>query len=104
MWLLLMAPLSIKLIQGNFWSLISLDNRKMISVIEFFFIIFSKSKILLEIKLPCLHITSVAFGGPNLDILFVTTANEGGLPPPSGSVFKVTGLGAQGYPMTKIQI
>ncbi|TMW39939.1 hypothetical protein DOY81_014981 [Sarcophaga bullata] len=63
-----------------------------------------KSKILLEIKLPCLHITSVAFGGPNLDILFVTTATEGGLPPPSGSVFKVTGLGAQGYPMTKIQI
>ncbi|XP_065365391.1 uncharacterized protein LOC135958414 [Calliphora vicina] len=64
----------------------------------------STGKILLQIKLPCLHVTSVAFGGPNLDILFVTTANEDDLPPPSGSVFKVTGLGVQGYPMTNIKI
>ncbi|KAM7349959.1 regucalcin isoform 3-T5 [Cochliomyia hominivorax] len=64
----------------------------------------STGKILLEIKMPCLHVTSVAFGGPNLDILFVTTANEDDLPPPSGSVFKVTGLGTQGYPMTNIKI
>ncbi|XP_037818666.1 regucalcin isoform X1 [Lucilia sericata] len=64
----------------------------------------STGKILLEIKIPCLHVTSVAFGGPNLDILFVTTANEGDLPPPCGSVFKVTGLGVKGYPMTNVKI
>lgn len=64
----------------------------------------STGKVLLEIRLPCLHVTSVAFGGPNLDILFVTTANEDNLPPPCGSVFKITGLGAKALPMTNIKI
>lgn len=31
--------------------------------------------ILLAIKLPTMHVTFVAFGGPDLDILFLTTTN-----------------------------
>ncbi len=52
-----------------------------------------------EIKMPCLRPTSCMFGGPNLDILFVTSCSrdflpggtlgyeEEALPPPAGSVF-----------------
>jgi len=61
-------------------------------------------KVLLEIKFPCKQITSAAFGGPNLDILYVTTASRGNLAEPAGTTFKVTGLGSKGLPMTKLQI
>lgn len=45
----------------------------------------------------------MAFGGPNLDELYVTTARFtiGGnvLPPPShGGTYKITGIDAKGYP------
>ncbi|CAH0557444.1 unnamed protein product [Brassicogethes aeneus] len=47
--------------------------------------------------------TSVAFGGPNLDELYVTSAsftvNGVELPPPDhGATFRVTGLGVKGFP------
>lgn len=59
-------------------------------------------KILQEIQIPDVpQITSVAFGGPNLDELFVTSGNldnKGGM---NGGLFKVTGLGAKGTEMHK---
>ncbi|EDW27442.1 GL20270 [Drosophila persimilis] len=55
-------------------------------------------KVLLEIKFPTKQITSAAFGGPNLDILYVTTAAKFDQPAPAGTTYKVTGLNATGYP------
>lgn len=52
----------------------------------------------MDIQLPATQITSLAFGGQNLDILYVTTANKDGKQPEgSGYLYKVTGLGAKGY-------
>jgi len=48
-------------------------------------------------------VTSVAFGGPQLDELYVTSANiflskeQKKKYPASGAVFRVTGLGVKGY-------
>ncbi|XP_067639573.1 regucalcin isoform X2 [Eurosta solidaginis] len=61
-------------------------------------------KVLLEIKFPCKQITSAAFGGPNLDILYVTTSAKFDQPSPAGSTYKITGLGARGLPMSKVQL
>jgi len=60
-----------------------------------------------EIKIPAEQVTSAAFGGPNLDILFVTTAatdRSGPQPPPAGSLFKVTGLGVKGFNGSKVRV
>lgn len=52
----------------------------------------------MEILLPATQITSLAFGGPNLDILYVTTANKDGKQPEgSGYLYKITGLLVKGY-------
>uniref|UniRef100_A0A0K8V6Z2 Regucalcin n=1 Tax=Bactrocera latifrons TaxID=174628 RepID=A0A0K8V6Z2_BACLA len=64
----------------------------------------STGEVLLEIKMPCKQVTSVAFGGPNLDILYVTTSKLNDQPPPAGNTYKVTGLGVKGLPMTKVQL
>lgn len=67
----------------------------------------STGKIELEIEFPSEQITSAAFGGPNLDILYVTSAateRSGPQPPPAGSLFKVTGLGVKGLPMNKVRL
>lgn len=59
-----------------------------------------------EIKLPAEEITSVAFGGPNLDILYVTSAKhtrDVPQPLPAGNLFKITGLGVKGLPMQKVR-
>ncbi|XP_055844650.1 regucalcin-like [Episyrphus balteatus] len=61
-------------------------------------------KVLLNIKIPCESVTSVAFGGPNLDILFVTTSALFDKPSPAGTTYKVTGIGAKGLPMAKCQL
>ena len=61
----------------------------------------------LEIKIPAEQVTSVAFGGPNLDILYVTTAAKefkSPQPPPAGKLFQVTGLGVKGLPMTSFKL
>ena len=59
-------------------------------------------KVLKAIDFPTKMVTSVAFGGPNLDILYVTTAtydfpnkivDETG-----GPVFALKNLGVKGYP------
>ncbi|XP_078602219.1 regucalcin-like [Branchiostoma floridae x Branchiostoma japonicum] len=55
-----------------------------------------------SVKLPADQTTSCCFGGPNLDILYVTTASVGlsaeevQQKPLSGCVFQVTGLGVRG--------
>lgn len=64
-------------------------------------------KIDMEIQFPTSRITSAAFGGPNLDILFVTTASkqvEEQFPPPAGGLFQVTGLGAVGTKMYRAKV
>uniref|UniRef100_A0A1S4GW88 Regucalcin n=1 Tax=Anopheles gambiae TaxID=7165 RepID=A0A1S4GW88_ANOGA len=65
------------------------------------------AKVVQEIPLPVAQVTSVAFGGPNLDVLFVTTAaKELSVPqePPAGAVFKITGLDSRGAPMNEIAL
>lgn len=73
-------------------------------------------KIVLEIPIPAKQVTSVAFGGKNLDELYVTTAAIAvsasiiGLNPDdkqselAGHLFKVTGLGAKGFPGVKVRV
>ena len=57
----------------------------------------------MEITLPCEQITSASFGGPNLDILYVTTAAAGNKPSPAGQTFRITGLNAKGLAMNKLK-
>lgn len=53
-----------------------------------------------EILIPNVaQITSVAFGGPHLGELFVTTACLDGKSSPAGGMFKITGLGTTGTKM-----
>lgn len=66
--------------------------------------------LLQTIEIPAKQVTSVAFGGANLDELFVTTARftiDGVVLEPSkghGYTYKVTGIGAKGYPGVKVKI
>jgi sugar lactone lactonase YvrE len=64
-----------------------------------------EKKIIREIELPTAQVTSVAFGGENLDILYVTTA---GKPKPksapAGGLFKITGLNVKGLPMNNFKL
>lgn len=64
-------------------------------------------KLLRFIKLPTDQVTSVAFGGPSLDILYVTSGNiptdkiigkEHEQNPHGGCVYSIKGLGVKGYP------
>ncbi|MBB1632623.1 MULTISPECIES: SMP-30/gluconolactonase/LRE family protein [Cupriavidus] len=53
------------------------------------------------IQLPVPHVTSVCFGGPELDTLYVTTVRDTGMRlrtdhPSAGAVFRVTDLGVRG--------
>lgn len=64
----------------------------------------STGKIVSTVDIPAPKVTSVAFGGANLDELFVTTARMGMSKemrekyPDSGCTFRVTGLGVKGLP------
>lgn len=57
-----------------------------------------------RIPVPARHPTMVAFGGPDLDILYVTSASRMLAPddraawPDAGKLFRITGLGATGLP------
>ncbi|CAH0720265.1 unnamed protein product, partial [Brenthis ino] len=56
-------------------------------------------KVLDKVSFPVPQVTSVTFGGDNLDVMFVTTAcvDFDGIPaPPSGSVYMITGVGVKG--------
>lgn len=68
---------------------------------------YRQGKILLEIPIPAKQVTSAAFGGPNLDILYVTTAatdRDGEQPPLAGHLFAITGLGVKGLPGVKVRV
>ncbi|KAK5650275.1 hypothetical protein RI129_001304 [Pyrocoelia pectoralis] len=56
--------------------------------------------LLYTVYLPAQFIASVAFGGPNLDELYVTGADKD----MNGKVYKVTGLGVRGLPANRIKI
>lgn len=58
----------------------------------------------MEITFPVKEVTAVAFGGPNLDILYVITASAQDKSESAGCLFKVTGLGAKGYPGVKVSV
>jgi gluconolactonase len=61
--------------------------------------------IIREIILPTAQVTSLAFGGPKLDILFATTAGKPKpQPAPAGGLFKITGLGSKGRPMANFRL
>ena len=52
-----------------------------------------------KIDLPCLETTAVAFGGENLDQLYVTTGiHKSEIEEDAGRLFKITGLGVKGLP------
>ncbi|XP_055614453.1 uncharacterized protein LOC129760811 [Uranotaenia lowii] len=55
-----------------------------------------------EIEMPAKFVTSVTFGGPQMDELFVTTAHVDTEPAPAGSLFKITGLGVKGPKINKM--
>lgn len=55
----------------------------------------------LDIEMPAPHVSSLTFGGPNLDVLYVTSVRETGMlisssHPLSGGLFAITGLGVRG--------
>ncbi len=61
-------------------------------------------KLLQRIAVPAKHPTMVAFGGPQLDQLYVTSSSkllapeERALWPQAGALFRIDGLGARGLP------
>lgn len=64
-----------------------------------------EGKVLAEYKIPSVsQITSAAFGGPKLDILFVTTASRGDQPAEAGHLYRINGLDAVGTPGVKVKL
>lgn len=62
-------------------------------------------EIIREISMPTAQITSLAFGGPKLNILYVTSAGKPSpQPAPAGGLFKITGLGSKGIPMANFKL
>ncbi|XP_052754805.1 regucalcin-like [Galleria mellonella] len=64
-------------------------------------------QLLEKVAIPAPQVTSATFGGPNYDILFVTTGsiNMGSeQAPPAGSTFMVTGLGVKGHPNINVKL
>lgn len=55
------------------------------------------------LQLPVPYVTSVCFGGPAMDVLYVTSVSDTGMRlrtdhPDAGTLFAVTGLGVKGVP------
>lgn len=65
-------------------------------------------ELLQKVDIPACQVTSVTFGGPNYDILFVTSARMemAGVPNdyPGGCTFMVTGLGVRGSPNVNFKL
>lgn len=76
------------------------------ALVNFLFIVSNRGgTLLLEIEFPASQVTSVAFGGPEFDILFVTTAARGDLQPEAaGHLYKVTGLNCVGSAAVKVNV
>ncbi|WP_193141429.1 SMP-30/gluconolactonase/LRE family protein [Meridianimarinicoccus sp. MJW13] len=64
-----------------------------------------EGEVLLTIDMPVEKPTKPMFGGPDLDILFVTSLagglTEGSHQPDAGRLFAITGLGVRGVPQTR---
>ncbi|XP_060518026.1 regucalcin-like [Cylas formicarius] len=83
--------------EGNLWvaavtggKILKIDPRKRETIVD-------------SVSLPATQPTSVTFGGPNYDELYVTTARfplEGVTPdaPENGTLYRITGLGVKGLP------
>lgn len=61
------------------------------------------------IELPADEVTSVAFGGANLDELYVTTGrlpfrNKDFSGPEHGALYKITGTGSRGLPPNNVKL
>ncbi|XP_018333443.1 regucalcin-like isoform X2 [Agrilus planipennis] len=88
---------------GNLWVAVFLGSR----VIK---IDPRKPETLLDtVTLPALQVTSAAFGGPNLDELYVTTGRDTRMskhlqPPVDGALYRVTNTGSKGLPSNKVKI
>jgi len=52
---------------------------------------------------PVKGVTSLAFGGERLDILFATSLKLDGHGPDAGSLFAISGLGVRGTPVSRFQ-
>lgn len=75
--------------------------------LNWFVFVCRTGKVELEIPFPCKQVTSAAFGGKNLDILYVTTAAQARSEPQTkeaGHLFAVTGLGAKGVDGVKVRV
>ncbi|GJQ86434.1 hypothetical protein Trydic_g10341 [Trypoxylus dichotomus] len=71
----------------------------------------TKRECLLEqIRLPADQISSLTFGGRNMDELYIATARIqfGPMPAPhgpeNGAIYRITGLGVKGYPGTRVKL
>ncbi|XP_060526815.1 regucalcin-like [Cylas formicarius] len=67
-------------------------------------------KLLKILRMPVEYVTSVCFGGPEIDVLYATTSKlhldvEGLAKQPSaGSVFAISGLGVKGFRANEVQL
>jgi len=78
---------------GNLW-VACFDGSQVIKVDP------TSGTLLQQVPIPALQVTSVAFGGKNLDELYVTSASmniKEEQKPPCGATFKITGLNVKGY-------
>ncbi|XP_076042847.1 regucalcin-like [Oratosquilla oratoria] len=68
-----------------------------------------EGRVVRTVPMPCKNITSVCWGGPNYDVLYVTSAQEGltaeelKAQPQAGATFAITGLGVKGKPSPKFK-
>ncbi|XP_034950944.1 regucalcin-like isoform X2 [Chelonus insularis] len=88
---------------GNLWVADNLGNGKVLQIDP------SSGELLRIVDMPVTHVSSLAFGGPNKDILYVTSAREGledeiKNQPYAGFVFAIYGLGVTGSPMLSYKL
>lgn len=85
---------------GNLW-VANFDGRQVLKIDP------RTSKLLQKVAIPALQTTSATFGGPDLGVLYVTSAamNRGEeQKPPCGATFRVTGLGVKGHPNVSVRL
>lgn len=83
------------------------SNTRILAIVSNLIIFRRTAKVELEIKLPAPLVTSLTFDGPNLDVLYVTTANlnlADTISEDAGYLFKITGLGAHGLEGVKVRV
>lgn len=95
---------SSKLIQGMYCILMIIF-RELNHVFELF-PVFRTSEVVMKFKFPVPKVQSVAIGGPNFDILFVTTTrfapDPSTLPKDSGKLFMIRDFGGKGIDGRKL--